>query len=61
MKLRFWQLWVYRLFIWVWTPIFKARPDLHKAFLQWGLDWQERRAQDVVTRRAALKAAKRRE
>lgn len=28
MKLRFYHIWVYRLFYWVWMPVLKANPSI---------------------------------
>lgn len=54
MRIRFYHLWVYRLFFWVWTPIFRARPDIHQAFVQWGQGWIDRREAQIKEKRDAF-------
>lgn len=55
MKIKFYHWWIYRLFFRVWTPIFKERPDIHKAFVKQGVDWIEKREQEIKERRSSFK------
>jgi hypothetical protein len=58
MKIRFYHFWVYRLFHWVWTPIFKERPDMHRAFVEHGQGWLGQRERLINERRASIHSVK---
>lgn len=54
MRIRFYHMWVYRLFVWMWTPIFKSRPEIHKAFVEWGQGWVAQREAQIQSKRDAF-------
>lgn len=43
MKIRFYHWWIYRLYRYVWTPIYRAKPDLFREVMEYQSAWLERR------------------
>lgn len=52
MKIRFYHMWVYRFFYWVWTPILESRPDIVIAMRDWNQQWLDRREYEINARRS---------
>jgi hypothetical protein len=42
----------------VWTPIFKERPDMHRAFVEHGQGWLGQRERLINERRASIHSVK---
>lgn len=45
----------YRIFYWLWTPLFKARPDLLRAILNYGEGWLDQRDEEINSRRQSFR------
>jgi len=41
-KIRWYHWLVYRLFYWVWNPIFVARPDMARFFVEYMSQWSQK-------------------
>lgn len=58
MKIRFYHMWVYRLFYRVWSPILKTRPDIVAAMHAYTQDWIDQEAKLVQERRDTFTVVK---
>ena len=47
MKIRFWHRWIYSLYFHTWTPIYRAKPHLLTA----QIDWMNRYLDTTTTER----------
>jgi hypothetical protein len=55
MQIKFYHWWVYKLFYLVWNPIFLARPDLHKKFIELGITHILNREEEILERRNEIR------
>ena len=58
MKLRFYHIWVYKLFYYVWTPVLKTRPDIVQEMANWNNGWLAQHEAEIQKRRSQLKVVK---
>jgi hypothetical protein len=58
MKIRFYHMWVYRLYFWIWTPILRSRPMMLKGMIEYQIEWLNRREDEVKQARSKFKVIK---
>ena len=58
MKIRFYHMWVYRLYYQMWTPILRSRPDMLKAMIDHQLGWLNQREDEIKQARSEFKVIK---
>lgn len=39
MKIRFYHWWVYKLYFYLWTPIYEDKPEMIKGQVEWMEEW----------------------
>ena len=47
MKIRFYHWWVYRLYSYMWTPIFKRNPQMVRGMIDYMEGWLDQQEREI--------------